>query len=115
LSCFTLLADLASVFQSSGDAELWQDIRLKQKPYKKNGQYNQYFGHFIPFQPTAEIVYAHEKPLEDVPHEDEADAPAFVPVVLEEKMDSRRSGLEAPHSGHFIGPFSLEKTICSNS
>jgi hypothetical protein len=53
--------------------------------------------------------------LEGIEHEDDTDAPAFVPVVLEEKMDSKRSGLGARHLGHFIGPLSLEKTICSNS
>lgn len=110
-----LLADLAGTFQSSGDTELWQDISLKQEPHKENGQYNQYFRHSIPFQPTAEIVQAQEKPLEGVVHEDDTEAQALVPVVLEEKMDSRRSGLGARHLGHFIGSLSLEKTICSNS
>jgi hypothetical protein len=110
-----LLADLAGTFQSSGDAEFWQDISLKQEPHKEHGQYDQYFRHSIPFQPTAEIVQAQEKPLEDVAHEDDTEAPALVPVVLEEKMDSRRSGLGARHLGHLIGSLSLENTICSNS
>jgi hypothetical protein len=110
-----LLADLAGTFQSSGDTELRQNIDLKQEPHKENAQYNQYLRHSIPLQPTAEIVQAQEKPLEDVAHEDDTEAPALVPVVLEEKMDSRRSGLEVRHLGHFIGPLSLEKTICSNS
>jgi len=110
-----LLADLAGTFQSRGDTELWQDISLKQEPHKENGQYNQQFRHSIPFQPTAEIVQAQEKPLEGVVHEEGTEAPALVPVVLEEKMDSRRSGFEAPHLGHFIGSLSLGKTICSNS
>ena len=110
-----LLADLAGTFQSSGDTEFRQDIRLKQEPHKENGQYDQYFRHSIPLQPTAEIVQAQEKPLEGVTHEEDTEAPALVPVVLEEKMDSRRSGFEAPHLGHFIGSLSLENTICSNS
>jgi hypothetical protein len=110
-----LLADLAGTFQSSGDTKFWQDINLKQEPHKENGQYDQYFKHSVPLQPTAEIVQAQEKPLEDVAHEDDSEAPALAPVVLEEKIDSRRSGFEAPHSGHFIGSLSLEKTICSNS
>jgi hypothetical protein len=110
-----LLADLAGTFQSSGDTELRQNIDLKQEPHKENGQYNQYFRHSIPFQPTAEIVQAQEKPLEGVVHEEDTEAPALVPVVLEEKMDSRRSGLRARHLGHFIGSLSLGKTICSNS
>lgn len=110
-----LLADLAGTFQSSGDTELWQDISLKQEPPKEYGQYNQYFRHSIPFQPTAEIVQAQEKPLEGVAHEDDTEAWAFVLVTVEEKIDSRRSGFEALHLGHFIGLLSLEKTICSNS
>jgi hypothetical protein len=67
------------------------------------------------FQPPAEIVQAQEKPPEDVAHRDDTEAPAFVLVALEEKIESRRSGFGAPHSGQFIGPLSLEKTICSNS
>jgi hypothetical protein len=110
-----LLAGLAGTFQSSGDTELWQDISLKQEPHKEYSQYNQYLRHSIPLQPTAEIVHAQEKPLEGVLHEDERGAPALVLAMLEEKIDSRRSGFEAPHLGHLTGPLSLEKTICSNS
>lgn len=85
-----LLADLAGTFQSSGDTKFWQDINLKQEPYKENGQYDQYFKHSVPLQPTAEIVQAQEKTLEDVAHEDDTEAPTLAPVVLEEKIDSRR-------------------------
>jgi hypothetical protein len=60
------------------------------------------------------MTYAHEKPLEDVPHEDDTEPPAPSGRFFEEKTESRRSGLEAPHLGHVIGALSLEKTICSN-
>jgi len=66
-------------------------------------------------QPTAESVHAQEKPLDDGAHEDDTEAPALIPVVLEEKIDSSRSGFGAAHLGHFTSPLSLEKTICSNS
>jgi len=110
-----MLANLAGTSQSSGNPELWQDINLKQEPDKENGQYNPYCGHFISLQPTAEIVQAQEKPLEDVTHEDDTEVPGLVALVLEEKIDRRRSGFGAPHLGHAIGLLSLEKTICSNS
>ncbi len=110
-----MLADLASTSESSGDTELWQDIGLKQVPDKKNGQYNQYVKHSFSLQPTAEIVQAHEKPVEDDAHEDEKEAPVFLALVTEENIDRSRSAFGAPHLGHFIGPLSLKKTICSNS
>lgn len=68
----------------------------------------------LPLQPTAEIVQAQEKPLDDGVHEDDTEALVPIRLVLEEKIDSSRSGFGAPHSGHFIRPLSLEKTICSN-
>jgi len=110
-----LLADLAGASQSSGDTKLWQDVNLKQEPHKENGQYDQYIRHSISLQPPAETTYAHENPREDVAHGDDTEAPAVVPDVLEEKIDSRRSGFGAAHLGHLTSPLSLEKTICSNS
>jgi len=60
------------------------------------------------------MSYAHENPLEEVPHEDDIELPGPSGPVFDEKTESRRSGFEAPHLGHFIGSLSLGKTICSN-
>ena len=99
---FCLVADLAGAFESGGDTKLGQYIKLEQEPHEKNPHYKKYFSHCLFLQPTAETIYAQEKPLEDVLHEDVEKLPLSEDALPEEKVDSRRSGLDAPHCGHLI-------------
>jgi len=110
-----LLTNLASISHSGGDAELWKDVKLEQEPDNKKAYDDPYTGHILSPQPPAVMTYAHENPLDGVAHEESAGALLPFELLLEEKTDSRRSGLEAPHLTHLGGSLSVEKTICSNS
>jgi len=110
-----LLVDLTSISHSGGDAQLWKDIELEQKPDNKKTYDDPHTGHFLPPQPPAGMIYAHENPLDGVEHEERTGAlPPFV-LALDEKTDSRRSGSGSPHLTQLGGSLSVEKTICSNS
>lgn len=115
LGLIKLLTNLASIPQSGGNTQLWQDIRLEQEPDNENAYDDPYIGHSVSPQPPAEMTYAHENPLDDVAHEEGTEAFISFEVTFEEKVDSRRSGFDAPHLVHLTGSLSVEKTICSNS
>ena len=88
---------------------------MEQEPEDKNTYDDPYTGHFVPPQPPAGMIYAHENPLDGVEHEERAGAlPPFL-LARDEKTDSTRSGFESPHLTHLGGSLSVENTICSNS
>ena len=53
-----LLAQLAGIPESCGNPRLWEYIDLQQDPYKEYTQYDQKFGHLVPFhpRPTAGLI-----------------------------------------------------------
>jgi hypothetical protein len=109
-----LVADLTGIFKSSRNAKFGKDIDLEYEPDKENDQHDKYIGHCFSLQPTAEMIYAQEKPREDVLQEGAA-APLWLVAGPEEKTDRRRSVLDPSHLGHLIEFWSVENTICSNS
>jgi hypothetical protein len=110
-----MLVYLTSISHSGGNTQLWKDIELEQEPEDEKAYDDPCTGHFLFPQPPAEIIYAHENPLDGVEHEERAGAlpPPFV-LAPDEKTDSRRSGFGSPHLTHLGGSLSVENTICSN-